>query len=136
MSFYILFMLANMLARSSRKQVHCYQIPRLTMFVVWLYTTSEEMAYAGWGKEAVENGDVLHICNEQQECLGDIAVIIEGPHHGIHASGDLQSEVYTAVLPAAPSWLKLPCSVLGREIAFTHVCVISPGTHGARTASI
>ena len=85
---------------------------------------------------SAKKGDVLHICDEQQECLGDIAVIIEGPHHGVHACGDLQSEVYTAVLPAAPSSVRLPCSVIGRDIAFTHVRVLPPGTYEARTASI
>jgi hypothetical protein len=70
-------------------------------------------------------GEVLQVCEEQQEYLGSIAVVIKGPHQGVHASGDPNSKIFTAVLPEAPCWLRLPCSTMGRNVAFTHVCVSS-----------
>ncbi len=75
-------------------------------------------------------GCVLHICKEQQSELGSIAVVLDGPHHGVHANDVPDSKVYTAVLPEAKARLKLPCTVIGEDVAFTHVYVNTVGGNG------
>ena len=80
-------------------------------------------------------GCVLHICKEQQSELGRIAVVLDGPHHRVHANDVPDSNVYTAVLPEAPFWLKLPCTVIGENVAFTHVCVDVVGSNRIRLAT-
>ena len=41
-------------------------------------------------------GCVLSICKEQQSQLGRLAVVLDGPHHGVHSNDLSDSKVYTA----------------------------------------